>query len=98
MAALLRWLSGFLPVAFSMVLKVWQAWMGIRLGLRLTLIGVVGALLPLPGWVEDLPAKIAALPPLFWWFAGFVELQFGVYVIVTAYTFRWVWREVFKTF
>lgn len=98
MAALLRWLYAALPYIFSAVFKLYTGWLGIRLGYRLMIIGGVGALMPLPAWVDELPGKIAALPDMFWFFADFIQLQHGVYVIVTAYTFRWVWREVFKTF
>lgn len=96
MIAIYRWLLGALPYLFRATLSLWQAWLGIRLGLRLMIIGAVGALIPLPEWVEELPAKIAALPPLFWFFADFIELRYGVYVMVSAYTFRWVWSTVFK--
>lgn len=96
LARLGPWLRGLLPAAAGMFLKAWTAWQAIKLGKRLIVIGAIGAFFPLPDWVEDIPARIAAMPEPFWFFADLIQAQFGFYVVMSAFTFRWVWRILTK--
>lgn len=96
MAALYRWFVGFLPALMLMAFNAWRGFMALKIGYRLMLIGIVGALLPLPDFVEEFPARLAALPGSLWFFADLIELRFGVSVIIAAYTFRWVWGVVMR--
>lgn len=97
MPALLLWLRGLLPVFFGLALRAYLAIKGIRFGWRLTMIGAVMALLPLPDWLEALPAKIASLPAMFLFFADLMQLRFGIYVLVSAFATRWIWVQITKS-
>lgn len=86
------WLRGLLPALFRMGLKFYTAWTAISFGKRLLVIGLLGAFFPVPEWAQELPGKVQALPEPFWFFANLIQLQFGIYVLMSAYTFRWVWK------
>lgn len=70
------------------------AWLAVRMSFMVAMLVAVIALVPVPDWVSDLPARIASLPPEFWWFAELVQFKFGVGVILAAYVFRFVLRRV----
>lgn len=97
MPAIFLWLQGLLPVLFAWGLQAYLAIKGMHFGLRLILIGAIGALLPLPDFVEELPGRIAALPSGFLYFADFIELQFAIYVMIAAFTYRWVFGQISKS-
>lgn len=90
------WLAGLLPAVFGM-LGVGQKVSRI-LGIAVNVAIVLGVafVLPLPDWLEALPEQIADLPSLFFWFAALMELRFGVYVVLGAYVFSWIWRILTK--
>lgn len=92
LARLGPWLRGLLPAGAGMIWKAWSGWQALKLGKRLLIIGVLGSFFPVPEWVQQIPGRIAAMPEPFHFFVGLTQLQFGFYVIMSAYTTRWVWK------
>lgn len=94
MPFVIAWLRTFLPIALGWLLRARVAWIGIKLGYRLILIVAMAALLPMPDWALELPSKLASLPSSAFWFAELFQLRYGLYVLMSAYTFRWIWRQL----
>lgn len=97
MPALLLWLGRVLPFLFTWILRAGKSWMGMRFGLRLTMIGVAAALIPLPTWITDLPGRLASLPDTFLYFATLAQLGFGFMVVFSAFAIRWIWQQISKS-
>jgi hypothetical protein len=67
----------------------------LRAGRWFFMAGVIGALavfMPLPLWLEQLPTRLAGVPPGLVWFLGLIEFKFGLGVVMTAYVGRFAWR------
>lgn len=86
------WLFGLLPVFFGMLGVRDQVARVLGIAVKWAIVVAVAAIIPLPDWLTDLPAKIASLPAAFFWFADMVELRFGVGVVCAAFIIRWGWR------
>lgn len=97
MAALMAWAARLLPLLFAWGLRAYFAINTMRFGWRLILIGVIGSLIPLPSWVTELPGKLASLPATFLYFSTLVQLGFGLMVVFSAYTTRWIWNQMTKS-
>lgn len=70
------------------------AWLAVRMSFMVALLLAVMALVPVPAFLEELPARIASLPSEFWWFAELAQLRFGITVVLGAYVFRFLLRRV----
>lgn len=91
-----RWLAGLLPAFFTMFGLGQKVSKILGIAVNVAIVLGVSLVLPLPDWIEELPTQLAGLPTLFFWFAALVELRFGVYVLMSAYVFRWIWRILTK--
>lgn len=52
------------------------------------------SVIPVPDFVTSASGLMASVPASVWWFANVVEFQFGLGVVLSAYTLRWVIKAV----
>lgn len=97
MGALLAWLGRLFPYILGFFPIAWRRFVALRFPVRLGIIVALLAAMPLPDWIEELPGRIGGLPASWAYFAGLVQLRFGVSVIFGAFIFRFIWREFSKS-
>lgn len=91
-----RWLAGLLPAFFTMFGVGQRVSKILGIAVNVAIVLGVAIVMPLPDWLEELPSQVAELPTLFFWFSALIQLRFGLYVVLSAYVFRWIWRILTK--
>lgn len=52
--------------------------------------------MPMPGWVQQIPALVSQIPPSVVYVMGYARVAEGVTIVVSAYVIRFVARLVLK--
>lgn len=97
MGFLVAWFGRLFPFLAGWIPGLHRVLWGAKVVLRIGIIVALLALIPLPDWVDDLPGRLADLSPSIGYFAGLIQLRFGVAVVFGSLALRFMWREISKS-